>query len=378
MPSSHRSPSVPERPTSAQDAENLALELFIAGYEGTSLPSRYADRLRRGLAGVILFSRNLEKTADGAIDTAALTDQTADVHALSPTTPLCAVDQEGGLVARLRAPFTHLPPMRDLGDTEDLELLREAGRQTAEECLAAGFNVDFAPILDIDTNSDNPIIGRRAFGATAAEVITRAGAFLEGLQSNGVMGCGKHFPGHGDTDTDSHLALPVLPFDRSRLEAVEMAPFRALASRLPMVMTAHVLFPALDPKLPATLSQPILEQLLRGWCGFHGLIVSDDLEMKGVADAFSFAESTRRGLAAGVDVFLVCRREDALDEAVDAAAQVLLDGGAAGQRALNAVANVRSARAKAVPCRPTVDAVQAAIHRPEGVRLRNRLGIGNV
>lgn len=369
---------IPRQPENREAARKLALRLFVAGYEPDELPDSYAQRLNDGLAGIILFSRNLKKTADGTIDTAHLTAQTAAIHAAATQTALCAVDQEGGLVARLRAPFTCLPPMRDIGDRDDIELSQQAGRQTGRECLAAGFNVDFAPILDIDTNPDNPIIGRRAFG-TDPETVTRlAGAFLDGLQQTGVLGCGKHFPGHGDTDTDSHLALPVLSFSRERLANVEMAPFKALADRMAMVMTAHILFPELDSERPATLSPAIMQALLREHCGFGGLIVSDDLEMKGVAETFSFGDSTRLGLAAGVELFLVCRREDALDEAVDAATEILLQDDDAGQQARRAVAKVDAVRAIATRPNPSADAVRLAIEHPDGDSLRKQLSIGTV
>lgn len=365
-------------PKTLEEARRLALRLFVVGYEGETLPDSYRRRLADGLAGIILFARNISKLPDGEIDVAKLVEHTNQVHSAAAQPILCAVDQEGGAVARLRAPFTHLPPMRALADRGDLGLCQMAGRQTGRECLAAGFNVDFAPILDIDTNPDNPIIGHRAFGDTPGAVIERAGAFLQGLGEVGVLGCGKHFPGHGDTDTDSHLALPVLPFDRERLERVEMAPFRALSKQMPMVMTAHILFPTLDEKRPATLSSPILQSLLRGWCGFEGLIVSDDLEMKGVAETFSFAESVRLGLHAGIELFLVCRREDALDEAVEAAAEVLLRGDEMTNKTLLAIERVDAMRRAATVPTPSMRAVETAIGCEEGLRLRNELGIGNV
>lgn len=252
------------------------------------------------------------------------------------------------------------------------------GAQTGRECLAAGFNVDFAPVLDINTNPANPIIGGRAFGTTPEEVTHLGGAFLRGLQSTGVLGCGKHFPGHGDTDTDSHLALPILDFDLERMESVEMRPFEALADEMAMVMTAHILFRTLDAKLPATLSPTLLSPLLRGHCGFKGVIVSDDLEMKGVAQTFTFRESVQLGLQAGVDLFLVCRREDALEESIDEAARILLDGGPASARALDAVARVRAMRANAARPAPSEAAVQAAIAHADCLRLRSEYGVGNV
>ena len=379
---SKREWTAPVRPDDPAAAEALALELFVAGYEGTSLPEGYAERLRRGLAGVILFARNLEKDAEGVIDVAPLVAQTAAVQTAARSAghlpAICAVDQEGGLVARLRAPFTHLPAMAVLGERDDLALTRMAGAQTGRECLAAGFNVNFAPILDINTNPDNPIIGRRAFGSTSQAVIRHGGAFLEGLQSTGCLGSGKHFPGHGDTDVDSHLALPSLAFDQARLEAVELAPFRALAGQMAMVMTAHILFPALDDKLPATLSRPILQSLLRGVCGFDGVIVSDDLEMNGVAEAFSFSESVRLGLAAGVGLFLVCRREDALDEAVHEVVEMLMGGGASAATILTAIGRVRRLRAGLLRPDPSTAEIADVTGDWQARRLRETLGIGTV
>ena len=373
----------PAPPVDAASAEALALELFVAGYEGTSLPEAYASRLRRGLAGVILFARNLERDDRGVIALPPLVAHTAAVHAASEATgsglpAICAVDQEGGLVARLRAPFTHLPPMSQLAAADDPELCRLAGWQTGRECLAAGFNVDFAPVLDINTNPTNPIIGQRAFGTTPEAVIRHAGAFLDGLQASGCLGCGKHFPGHGDTDVDSHLALPVLPFDRARLEAIELRPFAALADQMRMVMTAHILFPALDATFPATLSRPILDELLREHCGYEGLIVSDDLEMKGVAEAFSFGKATRGGLEAGVELFLVCRREDALDEAVAEVTAMLLAGGDDAELALRAVGRVRGLRSGLRRPMPTTEEIETVTGDSDARRLRDLLGVGTV
>lgn len=365
------------------EAEALALELFVAGYDGTALPEAYAARLRRGLAGVILFARNLERDATGQIVLDPLVAHTAAVQTASAASgsglpAICAVDQEGGAVARLRAPFTHLPPMSQLAAAGDPDLCRLAGWQTGRECLAAGFNVDFAPVLDIDTNPANPIIGQRAFGTTPQAVIRHAGAFLDGLQATGCLGCGKHFPGHGDTDVDSHLALPVLPFDRDRLEAVELRPFAALSAEMRMVMTAHILFPALDPQLPATLSPQILNELLRDHCGYEGVIVSDDLEMKGVAEAFSFGEATRGGLAAGVELFLVCRREDALDEAVAEVTTMLLAGGDSARLVLGAVERVRGLRSGLRRPMPSTAEISRVTGDSDARRLRDLLGIGTV
>lgn len=378
--------ALPARPTDKAAARRLALELFVAGYEGETLTASMRGRLEEGLAGVVLFARNLPRVADSAdgrsIDLDGLCAHTAAIHAAGaaagPLPTICAVDQEGGPVARLRAPLTHFPSMRAVADFGDVELTRAVGAQTAAEALAAGFNLDFAPVLDVDTNPANPIIGQRAFGSDPDTVIRHAGAFLEGLEAAGMRGCGKHFPGHGDTDQDSHLALPRLPFGLDRLEAIELAPFAALAGKLGMVMTAHVLFPALDPALPATLSPAILGPLLRQRCGFAGVICSDDLEMQGVAAAFSMTERIRLGVAAGVDLFLVCRVEADLEEGLAEATRLLLEDDGAAPAMLGSVARIRAFRATLRRPEPSRAAVQSALEADSAARLRIRMGLGTV
>jgi beta-N-acetylhexosaminidase len=365
-------------PLPREAAEDLALELFVVGYEGETLPEDYAELLRRGLTGAILFRRNLRFDGDGRVDLAALVDHTAAVHAAAAAQPsgltaVCSVDQEGGAVARLKAPFTVLPPMRRLGDRGDADLVERVGAQLGRELLAAGFNVDYAPVLDIDTNPANPIIGDRAFSRQPAEVARLAAALLRGLQGAGVLGCGKHFPGHGDTDVDSHLDLPSLPHDLERLRSVELVPFSAVARDLHLVMTAHVLFPALNAQWPATLAPQILGPLLRDHCGYRGVIVSDDLEMQGVAKLLDGAGCVMRGLEAGCDLFLVCRRRDVLDSAWQAATSIL--AGQAGDslrlRALDAIARVRAMRRGLRRPQPSLAAVEAVLTDPSTVRLRS-------
>ena len=343
----------------------LGLRVAAASLLGNDL---WADVVRSRLA------------AEG-IDTAALTAHTESIFAASEACPwqpapiFCAVDQEGGLVARLRKPFTELPPMRKLGENGDDALIAAVGKQLGRECLAAGFNLDFTPVLDVDTNPDNPIIGNRSFSRDPHQVAHQAGVLLDGLQSEGVMGCGKHFPGHGDTNADSHLELPVLTHDLHRLKDVELVPFAALARRLPMVMTAHVLFRALDATWPATVSPEILRPLLRAHCGFDGVIVSDDLEMHGIAQVLEPGEAVRRGIEAGCDNFLVCRRQDTFEAALQGATNVLLgkDGEVQQTRALESVARVRRLRARLVRPRPSAAGVASVLSHPETLQLREEL-----
>lgn len=285
------------------ELERLAGSVLMVGFAGRTLsPSVRAWLSADALAGVILFKRNL-----GTLDEVAALGR--EVAAASPQA-LVAIDQEGGRVARLGPPVVKLPPARRFGEIDDPALTERAGALLGAQLRALGIHVDFAPVLDVDTNPANPIIGDRAFGRTPEAVIRHAGAFARGLASAGVIACGKHFPGHGDTDLDSHLALPRVPHDRARLTQVELAPFRALAAELPTLMTAHVVFDAIDRTLPATLCRDVIEGVLRRELGYRGVIVSDDLEMRAVRDHWGVADAAVRAIDAGCDLLLVCEHEE--------------------------------------------------------------------
>jgi len=289
-------------------------QLLVVGFQGTAtLPDAVRDALSAGrIGGVILFRRNVESPAQVA-------HLNAEIHAAAKTAvaaPFVAVDQEGGRVARLREPLTLIPPMRVLGDTNDTKLVSMVSEVMATEISALGFNLNFAPVLDVDTNPDNPVIGDRAFSNDPDVVARMGGAFLLGHLTSGVVSCGKHFPGHGDTDTDSHLELPVLAHDGERLEKIELVPFRRLmANGIPMLMTAHIQVPALDTVHPATLSHAVMTRLLRDELGYDGVVVTDDLEMKAVADRYSVEEMIELGLRAGVDLFLICHTQELWERA---------------------------------------------------------------
>ena len=259
------------------------------------------------LGGVIYFARNIAEPAQ----VADLSRESAD---LAQDWPLwISVDQEGGRVARLRKPFTEWPPMVTLGRSGDAELVETFVVALAAELRAVGINLDYTPVLDIHTNPKNPIIGDRAFGETA-EVVSRVGAaMVRALHTNGIVACGKHFPGHGDTATDSHLELPLVEHPPDRLQAIEFAPFRAaIAEGLATIMTAHVMVPSLDDQLPATLSRIVVTDVLKGQLGFEGLVISDDLGMKAVADTWPLADAMIASLQAGCDAVLLCN--STLDE----------------------------------------------------------------
>jgi beta-N-acetylhexosaminidase len=288
-------------------------QLLIGGFYGTELPASYANALRAGArGGAVLFTRNV---TDGVEAVARL--NAALLAACEPDRPpLLAIDQEGGRVARLGRPVLALPPMRALGEHGNVDLIRRAARVLSAQLGALGFTMDFAPVLDVHTCETNPVIGDRAFGSDPRGVMRAAVAFVRGMQDGGVLACGKHFPGHGDTTVDSHLALPVVSLDRARLEQVELLPFRAAAGAgIAAFMTAHVVYEALDRAAPATMSRAICGSLLRAELGFEGMLLSDDLEMKAISARYSIEEAAVEAVWAGCDALLVCADESLQDRA---------------------------------------------------------------
>lgn len=304
--------------TPVQDPEQLVRELTVAelvgqllmvGFTGTAPTAAVLDLVaNRGVGGIIYFSRNTGSPAQMA---RLSTELQAAAGSTRLGVPLAiATDQEGGTVVRLSAGhgYTHFPGQMALGAARDPALARQAAAAMARELRAVGVNFTLAPVLDVNNNPDNPVIGVRAYGADPALVAELGAAAAQGFQAAGVAACGKHFPGHGDTAVDSHLGLPVVPHGRERLERVELLPFRAaIAAGIDSLMTAHIYFPAMEPTpgLPATLSPAVLTELLRRELGFPGVVCTDCLEMQGVAAAFSPEERALRAVAAGADLLLV-------------------------------------------------------------------------
>ena len=277
--------------------------MLIGSLPGMTIPAELRSLAREfQLGGVILFARNIEAPEQVA-------ELSHDIQSLASETPLwVSVDQEGGRVARLHAPFTEWPPMAALGRAGDVTLASRFAAALAAELKAVGITLDYAPVLDILTNPKNPVIGDRAFADDAAMVGKLGAAIVRGLQDNGVAACGKHFPGHGDTSVDSHFELPVVEHPPDRIRRVEMVPFReAIAARVAFIMTAHVLVPTIDAERPATLSRRIVYDLLRDELGFEGVIISDDLEMKALAATYSVPDAAVQAIAAGCDAVMVCR-----------------------------------------------------------------------
>jgi beta-N-acetylhexosaminidase len=299
--------------------------LLFVGIPGPTLDAttqRTLEDLHVG--GVILFRRNVGTPAE----ITALIDA---LHAL-PSQPLVAIDHEGGRVQRLGEPFTRFPPAALVGRTGDSDIAYRVGHAMGIELASVGIDLSFAPVLDVHSNPANPVIGDRAFGSDPALVSELAIALMRGLHDGGVLSCGKHFPGHGDTEKDSHLELPVVRRSRAELEQTELVPFRAaIAAGVPMLMSAHVLYPALDADHPATLSRAILTDLLRGELHFDGVVASDDLHMRAIVNHGSIGDAAVASLLAGADALLVCqelqRAVEAFAAIEDAVAKGRLDAG---------------------------------------------------
>jgi beta-N-acetylhexosaminidase len=295
-------------------AARAVAKMFAVGFDGKHVTPSLEKLLDRGIGAVVLFSRNVESPQQVA-------RLCFDIQNRAKRPVLIAVDQEGGRVMRLRSGFTSIPSMRALGSTDDENLARQVGQVLARELQAVNIHMDLAPVMDVDSNPANPVIGDRSFSADP-DLVSRMGcALLKGLQSSGVAACAKHFPGHGDTSKDSHFDLPRLPHPLSRLEKVELPPFQsAISAGVSAIMTAHVIFEALDPAHPATISHAVLTRLLRQKMGFDGVIISDALEMKAISAHFPIDEVAVKGANAGLDLLAICENPDLQNQAIDALA----------------------------------------------------------
>ena len=296
-------------------------QLLLVGLPGPELDAATAASLRRVRpGGYVLFTRNLVSPAQ----LRKLLDHLREISA--PVTPLLTIDQEGGRVSRLKVLGAEPPSASQLRERDDPALVTRHGDLTGRLLRCFGFNHDLCPVLDFclggDESVDNSLRGR-CYGVDVPQTLRLAGAFDSALRAAGVASCGKHFPGYTRAPADAHHEMPTIPHDRAELDALELAPYRALGPELDSVMVGHAHFPALDAQWPASLSRKIITGLLRGELGYRGLVMSDDLDMGAVVNGWGFAEPVRRALAAGNDLAMVCHRTQqdfggALDEAVRA------------------------------------------------------------
>lgn len=350
-------------------------QVFAVGFPGETANEDILDLIRRHHVGsIILFSRNIRSAEQVLSLTTTL--QHAAREAGHPAPLLIMTDQEGGLVRRLGIDSTTFPGNMAQGAADSEELTFEVTRAAGRELAAQGINMNLAPVVDINSNPGNPVIGVRSFGEDAVRVARLGVAAAKGYSAGGVLPVLKHFPGHGDTATDSHLALPILPFTRERLDRVELVPFtRGIAQGVECVLTAHVALPALLPgqsaaaaDLPASLSPTVVRGLLRGSLGFSGVAMTDCLEMNAVAEGAGVARGAVLALDAGNDIVLVSHRADRQRAALDAVRAALHAGIIAPERIREAAARVLSLKRKylrweQLPTQSGLEVVGSADHR---------------
>ncbi len=327
------------------------------------------------VGAMIVMGRNVQRQdvkPPPPVDAPAVRAMLDELQSRAEIPLLLPTDQEGGRVARLRAPFTALPPAQVIGQAGDTDLAWAAAHVAGEELRQVGINWNFAPVADVNSNPANPVIGDRAFGATPEAVTPFVRAQIGGYAEAGILSCAKHFPGHGDTALDSHYDLPTVPGDLAAMMARELVPFRAaIESGVDTIMTAHILFPAVDNSgLAATMSRAILTDLLRHNLGFRGVVVTDCLEMKAVSDRWGTAQAAVLAAKAGADMLLVCHtpeRQRATHAALLAAAR---SGDLPQERIDEAVERILDAKRRAAEI-PPLD--QARIGAPESAAVARSL-----
>ncbi|HZR09158.1 MAG TPA: beta-N-acetylhexosaminidase [Myxococcales bacterium] len=331
--------------------DRQAARCVFAGIKGHTATPAELDLIRRGIGGVILFGRNVA-------DPAQVAELSRSLKAAAPGPLLICIDQEGGRVQRLKAPhWTTWPSMRRIGEIDEqggiagfngTAVAERLGQMMAEELSACGVDLDFAPVVDVDTNPKNPVIGDRSFSRDPRKVARLGIALAEAMERAGVASCAKHFPGHGDTSQDSHLTLPRLAHDPNRLWQVELVPFVAAArAGLASVMTAHVRFETFD-RLPATLS-PVSLRLLREDVGFRGCCISDDLEMRAISETWGVPDAAELAIDAGCDAVLVCHTLQRQHDSIDAIARGARSGPLSRERLVEADARVQTLQKFARP-----------------------------
>jgi beta-N-acetylhexosaminidase len=291
-------------------ARNLPLrhqvgQLLILGFEGTS-PTPSLDTMLRSIqpGGTILFARNIESAQQTY-------ELNAHIHKTQRIAPFLCVDLEGGTVDRLRKVVAHAPDVASIAATGQKKVYQRHGRVIGEEVRALGFNVDFAPVLDLGFEASQGVLGSRTAAAEPKKAIAYASAFLDGLAKANVLGSGKHFPGLGEGNLDTHNAMAVIPKTFKRLWEEDLRPYRELKKKLPFVMVAHAAYPAVTKAaVPASLSPKWMRGILREKIGYPGVIISDDLEMGAALSQGAIEDVSVETLRAGADMFLICRNED--------------------------------------------------------------------
>lgn len=300
-------------------------QLFIVGFQGTAPDNELIELIRqKHIGGVILFKRNI-KDSDNLV---SLNNSLKEINLNSNKIPLfISVDEEGGRISRMPEQIKSMPSAQSIGKVSSSSLSYEAGSQLAMQTKAFGFNMNFAPVLDIWSNPKNTVIGDRAFGTTPDTVVKSGIQVMKGIGDNGVIPVVKHFPGHGDTIVDSHTELPEVNYDIERLEKFEWLPFQAaIEHQVDTVMIGHILVAEIDPKKPASLSRVLITDILRNQMGFDGVVIADDMTMGAIENNYSIGDAAVKSLLSGSDILLVCHGHNKQMEAIQAVKAAVNEG----------------------------------------------------
>lgn len=330
-----------------QHVRDLVGDILIAGFHDTDVDEQSRRLIEHHrVKNIILFSRNV-------VSTAQVRKLTDDLQSLAKSAghsqPLIvSADQENGIVRRLGSSVPGLPGNMAIGAARSSELARQVGQMTALQLRYAGLNMNLAPVLDINNNPANPVIGVRSFGEEPELVAQLGIAMVEGLQSKGVIACGKHFPGHGDTAVDSHLDLPIVKHARARLERVELVPFvGAIKANIDSLMSAHIVFPEVEPDgVPATMSKRVLTGFLREELGYTGVVTTDCLEMNAISEGVGVGQGAVAALLAGADMIMVSHRLDRQEDAIESIVAAVMSDRVPYERLAEAAGRIRALKAK--------------------------------
>lgn len=303
-------------------------QLLIIGFDGKTVPQSVKELIEKyHIGGIILFSRNIGTPQETLALTTELQKIAKEVGYEQPL--LICIDQENGVVRRLEEGYSIFPGAMTLGATGNPDNAYEIGMATGRELKALGINWNLAPVLDMNNNPDNPVIGVRSFGESPEQVAQFGKATMQGMQTAGIATALKHFPGHGDTKTDSHLDLPVITHSRKRLDQIELKPFKeCIESGADTVMAAHVYFPTIEdePDVPATLSRKVITDLLREELGFNGVVTTDCMEMNAISETIGTEKGAVKALTAGVDLIMVSHRMDRQIGAIEEISRAIESG----------------------------------------------------
>ncbi len=319
-----------EEMTGNMTTEEKAGQMVVVGIDGYEADDDALAMIENyHVGGFIIFGRNVKDTGQ----LSGLINSLKRANSINRVPIFVSVDEEGGRVSRMPEGIIKLPSNREIGNANDEALSYEIGAVIAEELKSFGFNMNFAPVLDIDSNPQNPVIGDRSYGSST-EIVSRLGTeCMKGIMAGGIIPVIKHFPGHGDTAVDSHVGLPLVESDMDRLRQFELVPFaEAINNGADAVMVAHILLNKIDPEYPASLSKIIITDILRGELNFDGVVITDDITMGAVTENYDIGEAAVRAVNAGSDIVLVCHGKENRMAVLDALTKAVRSGNISEKR----------------------------------------------